>query len=152
MEETSIREEKNNYDLMRVFVLRLGERGEKSGNQAIRLLSGLLSPEKTAEEKKKMLTEDFHIDVTEEIDREVSSMCNLSTGIFEKGMEAGIAQGMEAGIAQGMEAGIARGMEAGRLEALFDLVEDGTLTILKAAEKAKMESSEFERRYEENRK
>ena len=144
MEETSIREEKNNYDLMRVFVLRLGERGEKSGNQAIRLLSGLLSPEKTAEEKKKMLTEGFHIDVTEEIDREVSSMCNLSTGIFEKGMEAGIAQGMEAGIA--------RGMEAGRLEALFDLVEDGTLTISKAAEKAKMESSEFERRYEENRK
>ena len=51
-----------------------------------------------------------------------------------------------------MEAGIARGMEAGRLEALFDLVEDGTLTISKAAEKAKMESSEFERRYEENRK
>lgn len=137
---------------MRVFVLRLGERGEKSDNQAIRLLSGLLSPEKTAEEKKKMLTEGFHIDVTEEIDREVSSMCNLSTEIFEKGMEAGIAQGMEAGIAQGMEAGIARGMEAGRLEALFDLVEDGTLTISKAAEKAKMESSEFERRYEENRK
>ena len=128
------REEEKNYDLMRFFVLRLGERGEESGDPAVRLLSGLLSAEKTAAEKKKMLSEEFYIDMTEEIDQEVSSMCNLSEGIFEKGIEAGIV----------------RGREAGRLEVLFDLVRDGTLTISVAAEAAAMELSEFEQQYNEN--
>ena len=94
------REEEQNYDLMRIFVLRLGDRGEESEDQAVRLLSGLLSAEKTAAEKKEMLSEEFYIDMTEEIDQEVSRMCNLSEGIFEKGIQAGIARGMETGIAK----------------------------------------------------
>ena len=136
------REEEMNYDLMRIFVLRLGDRGEESDEPVVRLLSGLLSAKKTAAEKKKMLSEEFYIDMTEEIDQEVSSMCNLSEGIFEKGIEAGIARGMEAGIV--------KGREAGRLEVLFDLVRDGTLTISVAAEAAAMEPSEFEQQYNEN--
>ena len=47
------------------------------------------------------------------IEEEMKTMCNLSTGIYEQGMERGIAQGMERGIAQGMERGIAQGMERG---------------------------------------
>ena len=160
------REEEKNYDLMRIFVLRLGDRGEESEDQVVRLLSGLLSAEKTAAEKKKMLSEEFYIDMTEEIDQEVSSMCNLSEGIFEKGIQAGIvrgrAEGMETGIvrgrAEGMEAGIAKGraegMEAGeaigRMKVLFGLVRNGTLTISMAAEAAAMEPSEFERQYNES--
>ena len=81
-----------------------------------------------------MLSEEFYIDMTEEIDQEVSSMCNLSEGIFEKGIQAGIA----------------KGREVGRLEVLFDLVKDGTLTISVAAEAADMEPSEFEQQYNEN--
>ena len=97
-------------------------------------------------------------------------MCNLSEGIFEKGIQAGIvrghAEGMETGIvrgrAEGMEAGIAKGRSEGRTEgmaageaigrvkALFDLVRNGTLTISMAAEAAAMEPSEFERQYNEN--
>ena len=140
------REDKKNYDLIRIFILRLGERGEESEDPAIRLLSSLFSAEKTAAEKKKMLSEEFHIDVTEEINQEVSRMCNLSAGIFEKGMEAGIAKGRCEGRAEGMEAGEA----IGRMKVLFDLVKDGILTISAAAEKAKMELSEFERQYNES--
>ena len=93
-------------------------------------------------------------------------MCNLSEGIFEKGIQAGIvrghAEGMETGIvrgrAEGMEAGIAKGraegMEAGeaigRMKVLFGLVRNGTLTISMAAEAAAMEPSEFERQYSES--
>ena len=91
---------------MRIFVLRLGDRGEESEDQVVRLLSGLLSAEKTAAEKKEMLSEEFYIDMTEEIDQEVSSMCNLSEGIFEKGIQAGIARGMETGIAKGRAEGM----------------------------------------------
>lgn len=52
----------------------------------------------------------------------------------------------ERGIAKGMAAGEA----IGRLKTLFDLVKDGILTISVAAEKAKMEPSEFERKYNES--
>ena len=73
----------------------------------MRLLSVLLSTEMTAEEKKKILSEEFYIDMTEELDQEVSSMCNLSEGILEKGIQAGIVRGRAEGRAEGMEAGIA---------------------------------------------
>ena len=56
-------------------------------------------------------------------------MCNLSTGIYEQGMEHGIAQGMERGIAQGMERGIVQGMERGaentRRETALSMLKEG---------------------------
>ena len=52
--------------------------------------------------------------MTEEIDQEVSSMCNLSEGIFEKGIEAGIVRGRAEGKAEGIA--------AGKLEAAKDLL------------------------------
>ena len=55
------REDKKNYDLMRVIVMRLGSHGNKSEDNAIRLLSKLFSSDLTAKEKKKALSEEFHI-------------------------------------------------------------------------------------------
>ena len=45
-------------------------------------------------------------------------MCNLSTGIYEQGIE----KGMERGRAEGMERGRAEGMERGREEGKADIV------------------------------
>ena len=59
--------------------MRLGAEGENSEDDAIRLLSSMFSPRHSAEDKKKLLSEEFHINVTEEIGQEVSQMCNLST-------------------------------------------------------------------------
>ena len=63
------------------------------------------------------------------IEEEMKTMCNLSTGIYEQGMERGIAQGMERGIAQGMERGIAQGMERGventRKEMALSMLKEG---------------------------
>ena len=63
------------------------------------------------------------------IEEELKTMCNLSTGIYEQGMERGIAQGMERGIAQGMERGIAQGMERGventRKETALSMLKEG---------------------------
>lgn len=53
---------------------------------------------------------------------------------------------------EAVERGLKQGMTMGRLEVLFDLVRDGTLTIPAAAKKAEMEPSEFERKYHENRR
>ena len=120
-------EEEKNYDLMRVIVMRLGEYGENSEDDAIRLLIKVFSGKRSAEEKKAVLSEEFQIDVTEEIDQEVGVMCNLSDGLIEKGIEKGRVEGV--------------------LELLFSLVKDGVLTLSNAAQRAGMEPSEFEQKY-----
>ncbi len=109
------------------MVMRLGAEGENSEDDAIRLLSSMFSPRHSAEDKKKLLSEEFHINVTEEMGQEVSQMCNLSTGIFESGMEKGI--------------------EKGTLETLFALVKKGLLSVTNAAQQVNMEPAVFEEKY-----
>ena len=50
------------------------------------------------------------------------------------------------GEAKGRAEGRAEGREEGRLESLADLVSDGTITLVKAAQKAGMTVSEFKKR------
>ena len=74
-------------------------------------------------------------------------MCNLSQGVAEEAMQKGIEKGIQKGIEQGLERGrqegIEQGLQQGRIHALIELVNDGVLTIEKAAEKASMSVEEF---------
>ena len=65
--------------------------------------------------------------MTETFESEVDDMCNLSQGVAEEAMQKGIE----------------KGIEQGRIHALIELVNDGVLTIEKAAEKAGMSVEEF---------
>ena len=47
------------------------------------------------EEKQRRLKEDFDYNISKNIEKEVIDMCNLSMGIYEEGMEKGIAAGIE---------------------------------------------------------
>lgn len=132
-------EDMKNYDLIRVIILRLGLQGEQSDDDAVRLLSNLFSAEKSPEEKKAMLSNEFHIAMTEEISQEVENMCNLSTGILEKGIEKGFEQGLE----QGKE----KGREEGALAILCQLVKSEKCTMEEAAQLMHMEVSNFEQQY-----
>ena len=49
----------------------------------------LFSTTRTAEEKKAILSNEFHIEINEEVRQEVTNVCNLSAGIYEKGIRAG---------------------------------------------------------------
>ena len=49
------------------------------------------------EEKKKVLSGEFHIPMEKEIEKEMNDMCNLSDGV----MELGRLEGMEKGRAEG---------------------------------------------------
>ncbi len=69
--------------------------------------------------------------MTETFESEVDDMCNLSQGVAEEAMQKGLEQGRQEGI------------EQGRTYALIELVNDGVLTIEKAAEKASMSVEEF---------
>lgn len=50
--------------------------------------------EKTAEEKTKVLSEEFAITMTEILEGGIFEMCNLSKGVEQKGFQRGVEQGM----------------------------------------------------------
>ena len=66
------------------------------------MLDILFSTEIQSESKKKMLRDDFNVPMTRTVESEVSLMCNLSEGVYQKGIE----KGMEKGIIQNMLASI----------------------------------------------
>ena len=94
------------YDLLTGIIICLGN-ADDGANGILKLLEVLLSSERNAEEKKKILQEEFGIKMTQELEREVADMCNLSEGVEQKGIEKGMAKGMAKGITRGFTKGIA---------------------------------------------
>ena len=91
-----------NYDLLSIVMLCLGGPDSENYDGVLRMLDVLLSNETSEAEKRKILQDDYDIQMTRTMESEVSVMCNLSKGVMEKG----IAKGMEKGRAEGMEKGI----------------------------------------------
>ncbi len=120
-------EKTENYDLMSAVMVCLGKPGAENYTGILKFLEVLLSSSRAAEEKKKILTEDFGVPMTTTLEREVLEMCNLSQGVKEEGIEIGIR----------------KGMEEGKFLTLAELVKDGTLSVDVAAAKAKMTADEF---------
>ena len=106
-----VRENEKNYDLLTAVMVCLGtkrkdtkeELGEK---QLLRMLEVLFSDEIQVEEKKWILEKEFKMPMTEELEGGVEEMCNLSKGVWEKGIEQGIEQGIERGLSRGVERGM----------------------------------------------
>lgn len=53
----------------------------------------MFSIERTYEEKITALADEFKISVTKEMSREVLNVCNLSTGVYNKGYNSGVCDG-----------------------------------------------------------
>lgn len=90
----NVKEKKENYDLMTAVMLCLGVKDDEEVSGILRLLEVLLSSERNAEEKKKILQEEYGIEMTKKLDREVSEMCNLSKGVEARGIQKGIQRGI----------------------------------------------------------
>ena len=90
------------YDLLTGIIICLGDVDDKMTG-ILKLLEVLLSSERGTKEKKKILQEEFGIRMTQELEREVSEMCNLSDGVEQKGIAKGIAKGITASIRNLME-------------------------------------------------
>lgn len=58
------------------------------------------------------IQEEFNIKMTQELEREVSEMCNLSEGVEQKGIAKGIAKGRTYGIVEGIATSIRNLMES----------------------------------------
>ena len=91
-----------NYDLLSIVMLCLGGPDGENYDGVLRMLDVLLSHETSEAEKRRILQDDYDIQMTRAMESEVSVMCNLSKGVMEKG----IAKGMEKGRPEGMEKGI----------------------------------------------
>ena len=107
-----VSEKKENYDLLTAVIICLGSSGDSKYGGILKLLEVLLSSEKKPEEKKQILTNDFDIKMTKELESEVSKLCNLSQGIEEKGIAKGIEKGIKEGIKEGILSSIQNLMES----------------------------------------
>jgi hypothetical protein len=77
-----------NYDILSVVIMCLGGHGERYDG-VLKMLDVLLDDGKEADEKKKVLAEEFDIPMTREFETEVDRMCNLSEGVLQKGVQKG---------------------------------------------------------------
>ena len=96
-----------------------------------------------AETKKRILTDEYGMIMTTQLEGRLQTMCNLSENILEEGIERGIKQGIEQGIEQGMI--------LGSFEILAELVDKSILSLEKAEEQLKDKKEEFIRWYQEQR-
>ena len=94
-------EKRENYDLMTAVLVCLGSEEDQYYEGIVRMLEVLLSSERKPDEKKRILEHDFNIEMTGQLEREVSDMCNLSEGVEQKGIEKGIEKGRQEGIEKG---------------------------------------------------
>ena len=67
---------------------------ENADSGILKLLEVLLSSEREADEKKKILQEEFSIEMDRTFESEVQLMCNLSKGVEEKGRREGRQEGV----------------------------------------------------------
>ena len=101
-----------NYDLLSIIMLCLGGPDGKNYDGVLRMLDVLLGSETSEMEKRKILQDDYNIQMTLAMKREVTVMCNLSKGVEEKGIAKGMAKGMTEGMAKGMTEGMTNGILA----------------------------------------
>lgn len=119
-------EEKRNYDLMSIVMIGLGNLGENDEG-LLKFLKVLLSSSLSTQKKKRILHDEFDVAATEEFEKEMNNMCNLSQGIEDRALEIGRQEGRQ----------------EGRIGLLVELISKGRLTEEQAAEDAGMTPEEF---------
>ena len=112
-------EKSENYDLMSVVTICLGESGTENYTGIVKFMDVLLSSSRAATEK--ILEEEFGVAMNEELEREVLVMCNLSQGVK------------------------AEGISIGEMRMLVKQVRKGRVTIEEAVEDAGMTVEEFKK-------
>ncbi len=92
------------YDYIEIIMVRLPEKYEDldGGNSLIEMAKTLLTDEIEPQQKKDILESKFEIPMTEDVERRLLSMCNLSEGIYQNGVRQGKTQGIEQGRIQGI--------------------------------------------------
>ena len=99
----NILDEQENYDLQQVVMVYVAHARADMENRLLNLLGELFLSEDDASRKKAELIEHYDIDLNENEERLVSTMCNLSVGVYVRGRESGEQIGFVKGEKSGME-------------------------------------------------
>ena len=94
----NFKEKKDNYDLITVGMICLGDTEDDNCTGLIKMLSILLSAEMEVEDKKRRLHDEFDLAMTKEMEKEMISMCDYGQMVARKNLEKGKAQGLMEGI------------------------------------------------------
>lgn len=79
------------YDYLSISFIRLTKgKKEESKNKLIHMLSTLFSHQLDAEDKKRILEQEHQMKMTREMERGIHSMCNVSEGLVERGIQQGM--------------------------------------------------------------
>ena len=114
-----------NYDLLNVIMIHLGDENSDNHRDVIRMLDVLLSDKKTADEKIRFLEKNYAIPMTDDLYEEVESVCNLSTGIYLDGRK--------------------EGMENGILQSIRKLMKNASMTFEQAAEILEIPAKDYDK-------
>lgn len=79
-------EDKADYDLVAIRMVYLPAADDEKGEGILQMLDKFLSPRNTREDKIKVLADQFGIEVTEEVRKEVQNMCDYSSVVLNTGM------------------------------------------------------------------
>ena len=101
----NILDEKENYDLQQIVMVYVAHARADMENRLLNLLGELFVSEDDASRKKAELIEHYDIDLNENEERLVSTMCNLSVGVYIRGRESG----EQIGFIKGEKSGIRKG-------------------------------------------
>lgn len=90
----NFKEKKDNYDLITVGMICLGDTEDDNCTGLIKMLSILLSPEMEVEDKKRRLHDEFDLAMTKEMEKEMISMCDYGQMVARKNLEKGVIEGV----------------------------------------------------------
>ncbi|HJC36597.1 MAG TPA: hypothetical protein H9702_05645, partial [Candidatus Merdibacter merdavium] len=89
------------YDTQSISFILLGNEEDEEAPSALRLLNVLLTSEKDAKERKRILEEEFGVPMTVRMESEVNEMSDLWRGVENRGIRKGRAEGLATGRAEG---------------------------------------------------
>ena len=140
-------EECRHYDKLTIVQIFLDSREEYGPPGSLyRLLNVLFSPQLDYQEKERILSREYALEMTEPLRKELEQMGNIGEAILEMGLREGRKQGKKQGRELGIRQGKAQGMKRGALQTLSSLVAEGLLTPEKAAEHLGISVEEFFRK------
>lgn len=101
----SIREARLHYDLQQIVMVYIGNDRRHIRNRLLRMLYDLFKSDESAAHKKKVLEEKYQIELESKEEGMVDTMCNLSVGIYRRGMKLGEKRGEIRGEIRGEKKG-----------------------------------------------
>ena len=124
-------ENKFRSDIMEVILVCLDKEAYEKDceNPLGSMLSTMLSDKLNYEEKSQRLSEDYGIQMNEQMGKEMEFMCNYSEYILEQGHQAGL--------------------QEGQYREVFSSVQEGDYGVERGAQKLHLSVSEFEKKMQE---